>query len=473
VNWWRSGLRFTSLRIGRLLLGLWLGFLPIFYVACFTTNIEPISAETEEQTNIRVYQLASPAVVSIRTDTGNGSGTIIDSTGLILTSAHVVRGARTVNVTLANQQRYPGEILAVSSKPDLAIIRLQGVKSALPTINLGISSQVLVGQRVFAIGDPFGRFAGTLTTGIVSRIDRDRQLIQTDAAINPGNSGGPLLNSQSELVGVNTAIFTTSRDTRTGLGFAISADTAKKFITAVKEGRFVPTNNDPIANAPMILANGKTLFSAFSYNDEILPDGSFFKPFKFEGKANQTVTIEMRSNEVDSFLALFDPKGTKISENDDGGGKKDAQIMFKLPLTGLYTIYANSYAVGEVGKFSLSARFNNSEPIPASTIPGSNLILQRKGSLSGNSESSPFDIFEFAGEVGQMVKITLSSKDFQPYLLLFAPNQRILKQDSASSDRHNANITLELPQTGNYRVVANTFERNRKGNYLLTVRRIR
>jgi hypothetical protein len=458
-----------------------IGFIPTFFgigkppslVAQTSNAIAQTRVDSEEQANIRVYQLASPAVVSIRTESGNGSGTIIDPKGLVLTSGHVVRGANKITVSLANQQRYQGQVIAISRNPDLALIQLENVKSALPVIKFSSSAQVLVGQRVFAIGDPFGRFAGTLTTGIISRIDRDRQLLQTDAAINPGNSGGPLLNSQAELIGINTSIFTTSRDTRTGIGFAISGDTAQVFVKSVQTGKFVDRSPEPVAAS--ILLNGKTVFNSFSAADETLPDGSYYKPYKFVGKSNQSIAIEMRSNEVDSFLALFDPKGMKIAEDDDSGGKKDAQIKVKLPISGTYTIYANSYALGEIGRFSLTARLNGTE---STTSTNQAIILQRRGILNGNSESltkdgTPFDLVEFQAEAGQTVRISLSSQDFQPYLVLIDPLRRTLKQDRALSDRRNAEISITLNQTGIYRLIVNTFDRKGKGEYSLIVRRLK
>jgi S1-C subfamily serine protease len=146
----------------------------------------PAQAQSDEDTNIRVYKLASPAVVSIQSQRGNGSGSIIDPTGLVLTNAHVVRGGTIVNVILSDKRQFRGTVIASSRNPDLALIKLDGVTTNLPTISIATSNGIQVGQRAFAIGNPFGRFAGTLTTGIISRIDRDRKLLQTDAALNPG-----------------------------------------------------------------------------------------------------------------------------------------------------------------------------------------------------------------------------------------------------------------------------------------------
>lgn len=416
-------------------------------------------AESEEQANIRVYKATSGAVVSIRTNVGNGSGTIIDPSGLILTSAHVVRGASKITVSLANQQRYQTEVLAVSRSLDLALLKLQAVKSPLPFVRLAPSAQVEVGQRVFAIGDPFGRFAGTLSTGIISRIDRQRQLLQTDAALNPGNSGGPLLNSKGELIGISTSVFMTNSDNRTGIGFAVTSDTASQFVSLVQQGKFV--DRTPETNTTTIPLDGKTIFAKFSASDDTLTDGSYYHQYRFAGQLGQTVQIEMRSNEMDSFLALFDPSGVKIAEDDDSGGQKDALIRVTLPAAGTYTIYANSYAIGELGKFSLTVK-----PIAAKGV-----LLQKQGRISALTKTgTPVQSYEFRGEAGQLITINLSSPDFQPLITLVDPSRRMLKQDAAERDRRNAEISLRLTQSGIYQVLVNSFERQREGEYSLTVR---
>ncbi|NEQ24119.1 MAG: trypsin-like serine protease, partial [Microcoleus sp. SIO2G3] len=158
------------------------------------TSQQALAQASEEEVNVRVYQQASPAVVSIDTGSGTGSGSIITADGLILTAAHVVQDAQTVRVTLSDGRRVEGDVIGFAeSGVDLAAVRLRN-QSNLPTIPLASASSVAVGQRAFAIGNPFCRFQNTFTNGIVSRIDANRGLIQTNAAINPGNSGGPLLN---------------------------------------------------------------------------------------------------------------------------------------------------------------------------------------------------------------------------------------------------------------------------------------
>lgn len=185
-------------------------------------------AQSDEQTSISVYRSVSPAVVTISTSSGSGSGSIVSPEGLVLTNNHVIRsaGGGVVSVRTTKGDRYTGQVIATDAKNDLALIRLN-TTDRLPTVRLSGAENIQVGQRVFAIGSPFG-LSGTLTTGILSRIGRNGDL-QTDAALNPGNSGGPLLNSRGELIGVNKAILSTGGG-NIGIGFATSAVVARDFI---------------------------------------------------------------------------------------------------------------------------------------------------------------------------------------------------------------------------------------------------
>ncbi len=193
----------------------------------------PAGAQTrflgDEQVSIQVYRKASPAVVTIRAGNSNGSGSIISPDGLVLTGEHVVRGFAQVQVVTQKGERYTGWVIATDRQRDLALVRLENVKGRLPTLPLADREGIQVGQRVFAIGSPFG-LSGTYTTGILSRIAPNGDL-QTDAAINPGNSGGPLLNSRGELIGVNRAILSPGPlGGNIGIGFATSVLQAREFI---------------------------------------------------------------------------------------------------------------------------------------------------------------------------------------------------------------------------------------------------
>jgi S1-C subfamily serine protease len=204
----------------------------------------------DEEINIRVYRAASPAVVNITTTAvdydfflnpvpkeGTGSGAIIDRLGHILTNFHVIDGARRLEVTLADGNKWGAQPVGADPSNDLAVIKIDAPAERLTAIPLGDSSKLVVGQKVLVIGNPFG-FERTLTVGIVSSLGRSiradngrliRGIIQTDAAINPGNSGGPLLNASGEIVGVSTAIFSPSGGS-VGVGFAVPINTAKRLI---------------------------------------------------------------------------------------------------------------------------------------------------------------------------------------------------------------------------------------------------
>src|SRR5467141_858629 len=201
----------------------------------------------EEAINVRVYRQVSPAVANILTKAteydffmdpvpveGAGSGFVIDDKGYILTNFHVVQEAQSIEVVLGDQSKYAAKYIGADPRNDVALIKIEPKGKPLTALTLGDSSSLQVGQKVLAIGNPFG-FQSTLTTGVVSALGRTVQTsqttfideaIQTDAAINRGNSGGPLINSHGEVIGINSAIYTPS-GTTAGIGFAIPVNTAK------------------------------------------------------------------------------------------------------------------------------------------------------------------------------------------------------------------------------------------------------
>jgi S1-C subfamily serine protease len=213
----------------------------------------------EEQNNIDIYRKAAPAVVNITSTviqwdffgvvprSGSGSGIIIDPKGYILTNNHVIENAQRIEVTLSNGNKWPGNLVGTDPYNDLAIIRIDAPPpEKLQTLPLGSSQDLQVGQKVIAIGNPFG-LQQTLTTGIISSLGRTihseqgqemEDLIQTDAAINPGNSGGPLLDSEGKIIGLNTAIFSLSGGSM-GIGFAIPVDTVKRISSELIENGYV------------------------------------------------------------------------------------------------------------------------------------------------------------------------------------------------------------------------------------------
>jgi len=213
-------------------------------------NTRAFSVTEDEKNNIAVYDKVADGVVNVTSTAvqmdfffnafptqGSGSGSIIDAKGHILTNHHVVANAQTLEVTLADESKWPAKLIGSDPDSDLAVIKIDAPKEKLKVILMGDSKNLKIGQKVLAIGNPFG-LERTLTTGIISSLGRTirsdsgtlmEDIIQTDAAINPGNSGGPLLNSEGEIIGINSAIVSPSGGS-VGIGFAIPVNTAKRVV---------------------------------------------------------------------------------------------------------------------------------------------------------------------------------------------------------------------------------------------------
>jgi S1-C subfamily serine protease len=213
-------------------------------------NTNTFSITEDEKNNIAVYEKVADGVVNVTSTAiqmdfffnafptqGSGSGSIIDVKGHILTNHHVVANAQKLEVTLADGSKWPAKLIGSDPENDLAVIKIEAPKEKLKVIPMGDSKSLRIGQKVLAIGNPFG-LQRTLTTGIISSLGRTirsevgtliEDVIQTDAAINPGNSGGPLLNSEGEIVGINSAIISPTGGS-VGIGFAIPVNTAKRVV---------------------------------------------------------------------------------------------------------------------------------------------------------------------------------------------------------------------------------------------------
>jgi S1-C subfamily serine protease len=234
----------------------------------YDPNAEPrlVSARgdlaSDEKNTIELFNIVSPSVVYITSieirrnlfslniyeiPQGTGSGIIWDRDGRIVTNYHVIKGANHVEVTLADHSTWKGTVIGVAPDKDIAVLQISAAPDKLRPIIIGESSNLNVGQKVFAIGNPFG-LDQTMTTGIVSALGREiksvsgrtiQDVIQTDAAINPGNSGGPLLDSAGRLIGVNTAIYSPS-GASAGIGFAVPVDILNRTVPEIiKYGKVI------------------------------------------------------------------------------------------------------------------------------------------------------------------------------------------------------------------------------------------
>lgn len=208
------------------------------------------SAASDEQNNIEVYKSLAPGVAFVSTTSytqdfwgdvqegkGNGSGSVIDNNGHILTNYHVIEDAQKVTVNLGGDKVYPATVVGGDPDTDLAVLKIDAPTSGMPVIPLGDSDKLSVGQKVLAIGNPFG-LDRTLTTGVISGLQRPIRArngrpidaaIQTDASINPGNSGGPLLDKYGRMIGINSQILSPAGGS-VGVGFAIPVNTAKRVV---------------------------------------------------------------------------------------------------------------------------------------------------------------------------------------------------------------------------------------------------
>lgn len=236
---------------------------PVAQALATTPQIVEIDAnglDLAERRVIDVYQRVAPAVVSITTrvlvrdffynaipQEGSGSGFVIDTQGHILTNYHVVKDAEEIEVIFAGDESYTAVVVGADPRNDIAVLRVEAPTEMLVPVELGTSASLVVGQRAIAIGNPFGQFGRTLTTGVVSAVERTLEgddgrpitgVIQTDAAINRGNSGGPLLDSSGRVIGINSAIFSPT-GASAGVGFAVPVDTVRRLLPDLLElGRY-------------------------------------------------------------------------------------------------------------------------------------------------------------------------------------------------------------------------------------------
>ena len=231
--------------------------------------------DADERNNVQVYAAVNKSVVNITTEatelgffgedttSGSGSGFVIDKAGHILTNLHVVEGADTVRVTLFDGSHHKAQVIGADAANDVAVLHIGAPAEKLVPVHFGDSSRVMVGQKILALGNPFG-LERTLTSGIVSSLERSlkarngrtiKGIIQTDAAINPGNSGGPLLNSRGEVIGMNTAIISHVGQSA-GISFAVPINGIRRILEPlIRDGRVIRAD----LGIARFLATGKGL----------------------------------------------------------------------------------------------------------------------------------------------------------------------------------------------------------------------
>jgi putative serine protease PepD len=288
---------------------------------------------TDEQNNIEIYRALSPGVVNVHSTSyardffgfvdaqeGSGSGSIIDAEGDILTNYHVIENAQKLSVSLGGQKDYPAKLIGGDPDTDLAVIRLvEKPREPLTVVPLGDSDKLSVGQKVLAIGNPFG-LDRTLTTGVISGLQRpirarnNRPIegaIQTDASINPGNSGGPLLDSHGRMIGINSQILSPS-GASAGVGFAVPVSIAKRIVPQlIKNG---------VVNRPTMDLNTRDVEALKDQVDLPVRDGAMIWQIA-RGGAAATAGLRGVTQDENGDIALGDIivslDGEKVGNSDD------------------------------------------------------------------------------------------------------------------------------------------------------------
>jgi serine protease Do len=336
------------------------------------TKPKPVgfASATDEQARIQLFEKSKDAVVKISTKVSTGSGFIITKDGLVVTNKHVVKNeesqiAEKVKVTLADGTELAADVLGVSRYQDLALIRIPN-QTKLNSFKLARSESIRVGQNVYAIGSPFG-IDNIFTAGILNKVDKSESVLLHDARINSGNSGGPLIDLQGEVIGVNTAIY--SKDSEgssvknTAISVSINVDRVNDLIAAYK-GKFPSfvsiKNIDKRTSFRQLPTTGTAVTDSFKSGDDTDSRNIYYRNYSFKGKANQQLTIEISSTQIDPTLILsFLAEGQEPEQIDENNGTSpkdsNAKLSLVLPKDGVYVVTAKTFQPGETGNYQIKA----------------------------------------------------------------------------------------------------------------------
>lgn len=344
-------------------------------ISLYPQVMQPVVAQSAQSTASQIYQQASPAVVTIKNGTGHGSGFIVSSDGWIITNAHVVaNGPRIVTVKFNDGRQMSADVIGFAHNGvDLAALKIYGTTN-LPSLPLAPANSLQVGNDIFVIGTPLSEdYQNTLSKGMISRLNHQSGTLQHSANTNPGNSGGPILNNLGQVVGVHASgdlrglVYSPAGRpigvTKSGINFAIAGDRLHTFFEAVKSGNTsrISTLAKPKPQKTIPQLAGQTVSASLENTDIQLTPQTFIDWYQFQGKAEQSVTLTLVSNEFNPVLQLLyvNQSGTKpvyvpIAKNDDRGPADfNAQLTLTLPQDGLYYIGVTTSVRGEQGRYQV------------------------------------------------------------------------------------------------------------------------
>jgi serine protease Do len=324
------------------------------------------SAESSsDRARIGLFQRSKDAVVTIKTKKAIGSGFIISKDGLVITNKHVVLNeesqvAERVEIVMSDGTTITANVLGVSRHQDLALIRIPN-QSRLKFLKLAKSEAIKVGQNVYAIGSPSG-IDNIFTSGTLNKLEKPEYLLH-DARIGHGNSGGPLVNSNGEVIGVNTKIAKLNEDENT-ISIALNIRLVSEMLGnyQAKSPNFVTIANVDKRTQPTPLAtDGQAIAGTFKSGDETDERNIYYRQYILDGTANRQLTVEMTSNTIDPVLDLYfaDVEKKKLVRVDTNSGvstkNNNARISIALPKDGTYMIVAKTFQPKETGSYQIKA----------------------------------------------------------------------------------------------------------------------
>jgi hypothetical protein len=456
---------------------------------------------------VAITRRASPAVITLNTynpagrKTGLGSGFFL-ADGRIATNRHVVEGAARVEAVTQDERVLGSATFAEAvggPTADLAILPRVTNPPATLQLAQGLPE---AGEAVIVIGAPEG-LSNTVSTGIVSAIRRigGRTLVQITAPISHGSSGGPVLNSRGQVIGVSVSVLSEGQN----LNFAVPVTELTRLVTGPR-GRIAfsgdlrfgsrggaPTGRDisdlNTRTLPRITL-GQTVSGRLTASDFRRPDGSYADAFVYTGRAGERITVTLRSNDFDAWAVVDDPNGPLREHDDDSGGNLDAELTVTLPHAGQFLIVANSVAEGATGAYTMSLRSGGGggRPVPDNDNDGpqqgsgdefdvrSATPIRSGQTVTGTlarsdtrrDDGSYADSYVYNGRAGERLTVTLRATGFQPWVVVDEPSGPFREHKGGEGTR-TAQLTVTLPRTGRYIILANSVNAGGTGAYAMTV----